>query len=438
MNPGSDRKDLSKKASCFWLPYTQMKQAGDVPVVVRGDGVLLELEDGRVLVDLISSWWVNIHGHARPELAEAIYRQARKLEQVICAGFTHQGAETLALRLSRLLPGDLQWVFYSDNGSTAVEVALKMAVQYWKNKGEMNRNRFISFKGAYHGDTFGAMSVSDRSVFTEAFSELLFHVDFLEYPYTWIGDTGIGAREEEIIERLESLLRCNPGAYAGLVIEPLVQGAGGMRMCRPRFLRQLSDILSRYGVLCIYDEVMTGFGRTGELFACKKAGTVPDIICLSKGITGGFLPLGVTVSTSEIFSAFYDDDPQKTFFHGHSYTANPLACAAALASIDMLEARPEMYKRIEDWHRQGLERISSHPSLRRPRICGTIAAIDVAVDENGYLSSIGAVLKKRFPEKGLLLRPLGNVIYMIPPYCIERDQLMRAYDVILETLNEVL
>jgi len=419
-----DKQDYGK--SCFWQPFTNMK-AGGHPLRVRsGRGVMLELEDGRRLMDCISSWWVTIHGHGRPEIAEAISAQAKRLEQVICAGLTHEPAEMLASRLIGLLPGHLSRVFYSDDGSTAVEVGLKMAFQYWKNMGAKGRKRFLSFEGAYHGDTLGAMSVGHRSVFTRAFSELLFDVDFIPYPATHISDADVVTREEESLSYLDCLLSTHGRSYAALIIEPLVQGAGGMRMCRPEFLRQVEKRIRAHGILEIYDEVMTGFGRTGEYFACIRAKTAPDIICLSKGITGGFLPLAATVCTDEVFSAFYDDDPMKTFYHGHSYTANPLGCAAALASLDLL-ADGEHFRDIETWHHEFIEGLETNPRLSRLRVCGTIAAMDIDVDDAGYCSRIGPELKAAFIERGFLLRPLGNVLYVLPPYCITKDQLKAVY-----------
>lgn len=417
------------------MPYTQMKTAPEPLLVRTGKGAVLELEDGRRVVDCISSWWVTLHGHAQPEIARAIYEQAQELEQVIAAGFTHRPAEELARRLVEKLPQPLSRVFYSDNGSTAVEVALKMAFQYWKNQGVQERTRFLCFAGAYHGDTLGAMSVGARSMFAEAFREMLFEVDSVPFPATYAGDARIEKQEALALQRLEDLLEQNPQGYAAMILEPLVQGAAGMRMCRAGFLRRLEDVLRRYGILVIYDEVMVGFGRTGAWFACGKAGTRPDLICLAKGLTGGFTPLAATVCTERIYDAFYSEDPRKTLYHGHSYTANPLGCAAALASMDLLEKTEERFYRMEDWHGQGLAKLAENPRLHRLRVCGSIAAMDVVVeDEEGYLNQVGALLRERFLERGFLLRPLGNVIYILPPYCMERDQLDAVYDSIREVV----
>ncbi len=419
--------------SPIWMPYTQMKDA-PAPLMVRsGRGAVLELEDGRQLLDCISSWWVTLHGHAQPEIAAAIAVQAGQLEQVIAAGFTHQPAEELARRLTAMLPF-FPSVFYSDNGSTAVEVALKMAYQYWRNQGAAGRRRFLSLEGAYHGDTLGAMSLSGRSLFTAPFAELLLPVDFVPFPQTWLGDEGVEEREGQSLEHLEGLLRRNGEEYAAMIVEPLVQGAAGMRMCRPAFLRQVSELLRQHGVLLIGDEVFTGFGRTGEFFACQKAGIQPDILCLAKGLSGGFLPLAATLCSEEVYQAFCSDDPRHTLYHGHSYTANPLGCAAALASLELLEKEPHRFGEMEGWHLEELGRLADHSHLSRLRVCGTIAALEVK-GTAGYLHELGPRLRQRFLERGFLLRPLGGVIYLVPPYCLERAQLAAAYRCIGEVVS---
>lgn len=405
--------------------------------VKSGKGVMLTLEDGRNLMDCISSWWVNLHGHAHPEIAQAIHRQALELEQVIFAGLTHEPAERLAHRLVDLLPEGLDHVFYSDNGSTAVEVALKMAFQFWKNRGASGRTRFISFEGAYHGDTLGAMSVSHRSVFTDAFRDLLFDVDFIPYPETFEDDVDVAEKEARSLAALDRLLASHADSYAALIIEPLVQGAGGMRMCRPAFLKALQKKSRDYDILIIYDEVMVGFGRTGDYFACRRAKTVPDIICLSKGITGGFMPLAATVCTDRIYHAFYDEDPGKTLYHGHSYTANPLGCAAANVSLDLLIRNHHQFEQMAQWHRDGIDMLGQEKRLQRFRVCGTIAAMDVAAGDGGYLSALGPLLRQRFVDNGFLLRPLGNVIYILPPYCIRREELLSIYECIRDVISKI-
>ena len=425
-----------KPSTHVWSPFTQMKAAVPTLSVRSGSGAVLELEDGRCLLDCISSWWVTLHGHGQPEIAAAIAAQAQALEQVLAAGFTHRPAEQLAQRLVERLPGPLQWVFYSDDGSTAVEVALKLAYQFWRNKGEQSRRRFLRFEGAYHGDTLGAMSLGERSLFTSAFADLLFPAAAVPFPATWHGDGDVQIKEAQALEHLQQLLAMHPGEYAAMVLEPLVQGAGGMRMCRPQFLVAVQRVLREHDVLAIYDEVLTGFGRTGALFACEKAATEPDIICLAKGLTGGFLPLAATVCSERVFDAFYSDDPAKAFYHGHSYTANPLGCAAALASLDLLASA--RYRSLADWQQEQVDRLLGHKKLGRARVCGTIAAVDVLVGgDEGYLHRVGPLLREQFLARGFLLRPLGNTVYILPPYCMDRTQLTSVYDTLLELLGEL-
>ena len=411
-----------------------MKAERPVPQVRTGRGAVLVLEDGRQILDCISSWWVTLHGHGQPEIAAAVAAQAQELEQVIAAGFTHRPAEALARRLVQALPAPLKWVFYSDDGSTAVEVALKLAYQFWHNQGEHTRTRFLRLEGAYHGDTLGAMSVGERSLFTRPFSDLLFPTDAVPFPATWEGDEEVEAKEARALARLEELLVRRPGQYAAMILEPLVQGAGGMRMCRPHFLAAVQTLLRQGDVLAIYDEVLTGFGRTGALFACEQAATQPDLICLAKGLTGGFLPMAVTVCSERIFSAFYHDDPAKAFYHGHSYTANPLGCAASLASLDLLANGS--FRRLAAWQREEAGRLLGHQRLRRVRVCGTIVAADVVAEgEEGYLHAVGPLLRERFLARGFLLRPLGNSVYVLPPYCIEQPQLASIYDCLCELID---
>ena len=431
------KSENKRRPSAVWPPFTPLK-TGTAPLRVKsGKGVMLTLEDGRNLMDCISSWWVNLHGHTHPEIAQAIHRQALELEQVIFAGLTHEPAERLAHRLVDLLPDGLTRVFYSDNGSTAVEVALKMAFQFWKNRGASGRTRFISFEGAYHGDTLGAMSVSHRSVFTDAFRDLLFDVDFIPYPETFEDDADVAEKEARSLAALDRLLVSHADAYAALIIEPLVQGAGGMRMCRPAFLKALQKKSRDYDILIIYDEVMVGFGRTGDYFACRRAKTVPDIICLSKGITGGFMPLAATVCTDRIQHAFYDENSGKTLYHGHSYTANPLGCAAANVSLDLLIENHNQFEQMAQWHLDGIHMLGQEKRLQRFRVCGTIAAMDVAAGDGGYLSALGPLLRQRFMDNGFLLRPLGNVIYILPPYCIRREELLSVYECIRDVISKI-
>lgn len=399
---------------------------------------MLELEDGRQIIDCISSWWVTIHGHSHPTLANALFQQAQQLEQVIFAGFTHEPAERLAHKLLAHLPKSLTRVFFSDNGSTAIEVALKMAYQYWYNKGERQRTKFISFEGGYHGDTLGAMSVGGSSPWWQSFKNLMFSTDVVPFPATFDQDFDVEAKEAQTLEKLNYLLEQNSDRYAGIFIEPLVQGAAGMRMCRPQFLQAIVQLAKSFGVLSIYDEVMTGFGRTGELFACLKSNTAPDLLCLSKGLSGGCLPLAVTLATEEIYQAFYSDDINQTFFHSHSYTGNPLACATGIASLELLEQNPLAYQKMDGQHRRYIEKwLVGHPKIEHIRTCGTIAAMEVKTESESYLNATGSELRSRFLAAGFLLRPLGNTIYLMPPYCITNSELESIYQAIRRILDNL-
>ena len=418
-----------------WHPFTQEATAPLPVPVVAGSGAVLRGADGREYLDLIASWWVNLHGHAHPAIAEAIAAQARCLEQVIFAGFTHAPAVELARRLTSLLPGDLDRVFYSDDGSTAVEVALKIAVQYWRNRGA-RRERFIAFEGGYHGDTFGAMSAGRGSGFFGPFEGMLLPVDQVPFPATWEGDPEVEAREAAALAALDDLLERSGDATAAIILEPLVQGAGGMRMCRPGFVAEVVRRARARGVLVIFDEVMTGFGRTGSLFACLGVGVTPDLVCLSKGLTGGFLPLSATVVREPIYQGFLDPEFDKAFAHGHSFTANPLGCAAALASLDLLlePSTQARIRAIEARHRELVAALEDIPRATRGRVTGTIAALDVAAGESGYTAAVAQRLKAWFLDAGLLIRPLGPTVYLMPPYCVTDAQLDRAYAGIREAL----
>lgn len=399
---------------------------------------MLELEDGRQIVDCISSWWVTIHGHSHPALANALFQQAQQLEHVIFAGFTHEPAEQLARKLLAHLPKSLTRVFFSDNGSTAIEVALKMAYQYWYNQGERQRTKFISFEGGYHGDTLGAMSVGGSSPWWQTFKTLMFSTDLVPFPATFDEDPNVEAREAHTLEKLTYLLKRSPDRYAGMFIEPLVQGAAGMRLCRPQFLQAIAHLARSFGVLLIYDEVMTGFGRTGELFACLKSDTSPDILCLSKGLSGGCLPLAVTLATENIYQAFYSDDSERAFFHSHSYTGNPLACATGIASLELLEQNPQAFQDMERQHRHYIEKwLIGHPKVEHIRTCGTIAAMEVKTMCESYLNATGSVLRSRFLAEGFLLRPLGNTIYLMPPYCVTNSELESIYQAIRRILDNL-
>jgi adenosylmethionine-8-amino-7-oxononanoate aminotransferase len=403
-----------------WHPFTQAATAPSPMVAVRGDGAFIVDDNGAAILDLISSWWVNLHGHAHPAIAAAVAAQAASLEQVIFADFTHAPAAKLAARLAGLLPGDLDRVFYSDNGSTAVEVSLKIAVQYFANRGETHRKRLVAFDGGYHGDTVGAMSLGRGSSYFRAWRGLLFPVDLAPFPAGWDGDDTVAQRENEALARLDSLLGPD---VAAVVVEPLIQGAGGMRLCRPDFLVALAAKVRAAGALLVFDEVMTGFGRTGALFACLKAGVTPDLLCLSKGLTGGFLPMGATVARESIYQAFLGDSAALAFLHGHSYTANPLGCAAGLASLDLL-VDADCARRIAAIEAVHGERLRRFDGSLRPRHCGTVAALDLPDAATAQRA------KETFRDNRMLIRPLGPVVYFLPPYCIDSNDLHRAWDIL--------
>ncbi|MCY4332143.1 MAG: adenosylmethionine--8-amino-7-oxononanoate transaminase [Cyanobacteria bacterium MAG CAR1_bin_15] len=406
----------------LWHPFAQQARHDPPRMVRAGHGPWLELADGRRVLDAVSSWWVTLHGHGEPTIAAAIAQQARTLEQVIFADFSHDPAVTLAQRLCRAWPG-LDRLFFSDNGSTAVEVCLKMALQYWHNRGEP-RQQLVAFDGAYHGDTFGAMALGARSLFTVPFDPLLFAVARCPCPATWWGDDTVEDREQSALRHLEQLLET---PTAAVIIEPLVQGAGGMAMVRPGFLQQVARRVRGAGALLVADEVMTGFGRTGALFASQQAGIEPDLVALSKGLTGGFLPMAVSLARESIYQAFVADNPQHTFFHGHSFTANPLGCAAANASLTLLNDHPERYQGFADRHRPHLQTLARLPGLEHPRLCGTVAAVDLRVSQPGYLHQAGRQIQRACLGEGVYVRPLGNVLYLLPPLSMNDEQLEQCY-----------
>lgn len=416
---------FEKDKQFVWHPYTQMKDALPHIVIERGEGAYLFDDKGNRYIDAVSSWWVNIHGHAHPYLREAINKQFEKIEQVIFAGFTHEPAVKLAEKLLSHLPENQSKVFYSDDGSTAVEVALKMAFQFWQNKGQ-TKTKLVAIQGAYHGDTFGAMSASERSAFTAPFQSYLFDVEFVDFP----------SAESKTLEQLENLFSEND--VAAFIFEPLVQGTAGMKMYSPELLEKMLSLCKRYDVISIADEVFTGFYRTGKIFASFYQQQQPDIFCLSKGLTGGVMPMGITTCAEAIYNAFLSDGSEKikTFFHGHSYTANSLACAVAIASLELLE-KEETQKsilRISEKHKTFLETIKKSDLVKDVRILGTILAIELAGDD-GYFSSMRNKLYQYFISKGILIRPLGNVIYLVPPYCISYQDLEYIYSTIEELIE---
>ena len=413
--------------SPIWHPFTQHALAPDSIAIARAEGARLYTADGREILDAISSWWVTTHGHGHPHIARAIAEQAGRLEQVIFAGFTHEPAEIFARKLTGIAPRGLQHVFFSDSGSTAVEVALKMAVGAWHNRGRPRR-KILALEHAYHGDMFGAMAVGHRGVFNAAYEPLLFDVVRLPFPAP--------GQEQRTVDALAKLLREEPDGFAALIVEPLVLGAGGMLMYPPSVLAELAALCRKRDVFLIADEVMTGFGRTGTMFACEQAGVAPDLMCLSKGVTGGFLPMGVTLAKREIYAAFYAKDRAKTFFHSSSYTGNAIACAAAVANLEIFAQEPVMERtvRIARQHQQRLVRLKDHPAVASVRQTGTIAAIELGAPDSGYLAGLGPKLQRFYLENDILLRPLGNVVYVLPPYCIDERDLDRIYDVIEASL----
>jgi adenosylmethionine---8-amino-7-oxononanoate aminotransferase len=407
-----------------WHPYTQMKNALPVIPVVSASKTLLYAEDGKTYIDAVSSWWTNLHGHAHPHIATQIYKQASQLEHVIFAGFTHQPAVDLAESLLQLLGSNQEKVFYSDNGSTAVEVALKMAFQYWHNQGQ-ERKMVIAFENAYHGDTFGAMSVSGRNAFTAPFESFLFNVKTIPVP--------LAGKEQECIRSLQQILNDHKNEIASFIFEPLVQGTAGMIMYDAGILDELIQLCRNEQIVTIADEVMTGFGRTGKFFASDYLRNKADIFCFSKGITGGFMPLGVTTCTNRVFEAFLSDQRSKTFFHGHSYTANPLACSAALASLQLLGEKEtiQQIENITQQHKHFAKNNSDHQQWKDIRVTGTILAMNFSVTDQSYFSTIRDKMYSYFIENGILLRPLGNILYVMPPYCISEEELNYIYHHIL-------
>lgn len=423
---------------CLWHPFTQEGTEPPPPVIRSAKGVYLETQDGRRILDAISSWWVNIHGHAHPSIAEAVARQAARLEHVLFAGFSHEPAEELAARLAKVVPAALRHVFFSDDGSTAVEVALKLALQYWANCGRPQKRKIVALEHAYHGDTAGAMSVSDDSPFTAPFQTMRFPVLRAHSAYCAHCPVGLtrATCRIECLHKLERMLSEQAGEIAAVIVEPLLQGAGGMIVHPEEFLAGVRKLTRDHDVLLIADEVLTGFGRTGRMFACERAGVVPDLMCVAKGLTGGFLPLAATFATDRVHDAFTGGDASRRFFHGHSYTANPIACAAANASLQIFEAEPvfERIAAIEKMHAARLPALAAHPRVADVRQIGSVAAIELAVPDAGYLSSLRPRLYAYYLSRGVLLRPLGNVVYILPPYVIRPDELNFVYDVIQDSL----
>jgi adenosylmethionine-8-amino-7-oxononanoate aminotransferase len=416
----------TREASAIWHPFTQHALQPVMTKIVRSEGAWLEAADGQRIFDGISSWWVVTHGHNYPPIVSAIQRQAGVLDQVIFAGFTHEPAEEVARRLIGIAPAGLAHVFFSDSGSTCVEVALKMALGFFRNRGEP-RSRIVALEHAYHGDTIGTMSAGQRGVFNAPYEPLLFDVQRLPFPAP--------ASEQHTLDAFEAICKQEPPA--ALILEPLILGAGGMLIYRAAVLAELKRICEAYGVLFIADEVMTGFGRTGTLFACEQAGISPDIMCLAKGLTGGVIPLAVTLCKPAIFEAHLSPERSRMFFHSSSFTANPIACAAAAANLDVWAREPvgERIAALASSHAARLEPFKGDERFSNIRQAGTIAALDLNVADAGYLAGIATRLYNFFAEKGLLLRPLGNTVYVMPPYCTAPDELDQVYAAIAEAAD---
>ncbi len=410
--------------SPLWHPFTQHALQDSEVLIDRASGASLFTKDGREIIDGISSWWVNTHGHCHPKIVNAVQEQAAKLDQVIFAGFTHQPAEELATELLKFTRGTFNHVFLSDSGSTAVEAALKMAIGTHAHHGKP-RHTIVALEHGYHGDTFGAMATGAPSVFNEIYAPFLFKVERLPF--------------NNMVDAFKDLLKKNGADIAALILEPLVLGAGGMKIYPPDILKQLTELCKASGVILIADEVMTGFGRTGMRFACEQANITPDIMCASKGITGGLLPLGATLCSKEIYQAFYQKDKSKTFWHSSSYTGNALSCAAALANLKLWQENntDEVIKNVSAMQATQLKRLEKHPLIAHPRQCGTILAFEVCHNEQGYLSSVAPQLYQFFLERNILLRPLGDTVYVLPPYCINETQLARITDTCLAAVDAI-
>jgi len=411
--------------SPIWHPFTQHGLGEPIPLIARAEGASLYTADGERIVDAISSWWVTTHGHAYPPIVRAIAEQAGRLDQLIFAGWTHQPAQDLAAGLVAIT--GLPYAFFSDSGSTCVEVALKMALGHWRHRGQGQRQRIAVMQHSYHGDTIGTMSVGERGVYNAAYEPLLFGVDTVPFPHP-------GA-EQATYDALAAF--CAAGDAAAFIVEPLVLGAGGMLFYPPSVLAEMARICAAHGVIFIADEVMTGWGRTGTMLACQQAGVKPDILCLAKGITGGSLPLAVTMASEAIYESHYAPDRSRTFFHSSSYTANPIACAAAVANLGVWRDEPvqERIDTLAARQAAGAAMLSGLAGIAHVRQCGTILALDYQVPQGGYLSALQPRLLAFFRERGFLIRPLGNTAYLMPPYSISGEDLDRCHQALAEAAN---
>lgn len=414
--------------STVWHPFTQHALEHDIKRIVKTEGAYLYDETGNAIFDGISSWWVVTHGHRYPPIMQAIRKACDHLDQIIFAEYTHEPAELLAQALISIAPTGLKHVFYTDSGSTAVEVALKMALGFYRHSAKP-RSRIVVMQHAYHGDTIGSMSLGERGVFNSTYEPLLFEVDRLPFPAP--------GYEQQTLDAFERF--CATNQVAALLVEPLILGAGGFKLYTPFVLSELRRIAKQYDCLFIADEVMTGWGRTGHVFACDKANIAPDILCTSKGLTGGTVPLAATLCTHEIYAAHYSTDRRKTFYHSSSYTANPIACAAAYANIKVWRTEPvrERIRTLEALHQQQLTALATENLFVNIRQLGTIAAMDIKDQSPGYLSTVGPKLRQFFKQNNKLIRPLGNVIYLMTPYCVTAAELNDMYTVIREAATMI-
>lgn len=412
----------------IWHPFTQHGLGQAIPEIVRAEGATLYTDHGRAIIDGISSWWVQTHGHCHPKIVAAIQEQSATLDQIIFAGWTHEPAKQLAKGLSDFLPDSLHHVFFSDSGSTAVEVALKMALGYWHNQGA-ERHRIVVMDHSYHGDTIGAMSIGARGVFNQAYAPLLFDVGSIPFPEE--------GEEQVTLEALTAFCADEDNPPAALIVEPLILGAGGMKVYSPKVLAAMHRICQQHDVLFIADEVMTGWGRTGTVFACEQAGITPDILCMAKGLTGGVIPLALTAASAPIYDAHFSQDRAKMFFHSSSFTANPIACAAANANLEIWRDEPVQQRidHIIKRHQAFAQQLSQHGNISAIRQCGTILAFEIDEASGNYMSALGPQLLRFFADEGVLLRPLGNTVYLMPPYCITDAQLSTVYSVVKKAVE---
>ena len=421
---------LSEKDQLYnWHPYTQHQKTGLLPAIVKGKDALLWDENGKEYIDAIASWWVNPYGHANQIMADAIYKQLTTLEHVLFGGFTNKPAVELAEKLLSILPNNQKKLFFSDNGSSAVEVALKASLQFFYNKNQ-KRTKIIAFEDAFHGDTFGAMAASGITFFTQAFQGSLLEVTRIPVP--------VSGKESESLAQLSILIETND--YAAFIFEPLCLGAAGMIMYEPEILNKMIALCRQHQVFTIADEVMTGFGKTGKTFACNYLTEQPDMMCLSKALTGGTIPMAITSFTQQIFDGFLDNDINKAFFHGHTFTANPTGCAAALASISILETTEiqNAIATINSFHLQFQNKIKNHPVVKTTRVLGVIFALEIKTkSQESYYGTMRNKLYDFFIENGIILRPVGNIIYILPPYIITENQLQKVYQTVENALEIV-